>query len=454
MPLEYTYKLVRGKLPEKVLLEKGRYWIPDLRLHPNLQFSIEKDGREMCCIWDKKYGRFVTVCCRKNKETGVIMFKSMHITTINNKQINITYYIPICIKFLGDPPEINSISIDHIDQNHFNDCIQNLRWATPSEQNSNRTYIQKDEDFYDYDYELDNIKFDSLLKVFKYCKKHNKIKEKIKYENFKRIVSQYTEQNKLPYSLSLKRNILQLKDEEWKEINKKYELVHFTHISNYGRLGKYKNNQIIPRTVTVDKFGYQRIKLKKLKSEIGIHTLVYEHFIGNIPDGYIIDHIDENKSNNHVANLQSMTHAENIKKTMNTNETHKMIINMEVTDISTNEVINFINREQFYNHFNIGYGYYKYHMYNSNNNIIILNNKEYKIREIKNRDYEIGSKKRKIIMLDNNNVLLKVFNSIVDVSKYYKENGITFHQSIFRRHINTNKEYNIPGVFWRSEETS
>jgi hypothetical protein len=57
-------------------------------------------------------------------------------------------------------------------------------------------------------------------------------------------------------------------------------------------------------------------------------------------------------------------------------------------------------------------------------------------------------------MLDNNNVLLKVFNSIVDVSKYYKENGITFHQSIFRRHINTNKEYNIPGVFWRSEETS
>ena len=63
--LEYTYKLTRGKLPEKVVLEKDRYWIPDLRVYPSIQMSIEKGGREICCIWDKKRQRFTAVTCRK-----------------------------------------------------------------------------------------------------------------------------------------------------------------------------------------------------------------------------------------------------------------------------------------------------------------------------------------------------------------------------------------------------
>ena len=227
LSLDYTYKLVRGKLPEKVMLEEGRYWIPDLREYPSLQWSIEKEGREICCIWDKKYGRYINIACRINKNTNEIVNKTLWFNKIQT-----IFYIPICVKLLGDPPNIQSISVDHINRNHSDNCLQNLRWATPTQQNMNRTYKQKDEDYYDYDYELDNIKFNSLLKVFKYCKENNKIKENVKYENFKRVVSQYIEQNKLPYSLYLKRNILQLKDEEWKEINKKYELVHFTHISN------------------------------------------------------------------------------------------------------------------------------------------------------------------------------------------------------------------------------
>jgi hypothetical protein len=453
LPLEYTYKLVRGKLPEKVMLEEGRYWIPDLKAYPTLQFSIEKDGREICCIWDKKYGRYLTVCCRKNKQTNKVTFKVIHVTTNTNVVINTMHYIPICVILLGNPPNIQSISIDHINRIHSDNCLQNLRWATPTEQNMNRMFVKSEEDYYDYEYELDNIKFDSLLKVFNYCKENNRIKDVIKYENFKRVVSRCINNNKNPYSLILTRYIIPLINEEWKQINTKYQMIFFTHISNYGRVGKYSNGQILPRTITIDKSGYQRIKLKKLKSEVGIHTLVHEHFIGPVPHGYIIDHIDENKSNNHVSNLQIMTHGENIKKTMNTNKNHKNIVNIEVTDISTNNTIIFINREQFYEHFNITYGYYRYHMYKTNDNTIIINNKIYRIKEIKNRTHCTG-KKRKINMIDKSGVIIQTFNSIVEISKYYKDNQINFHHWAFRQILNTNKEYNIPGVIWKSAETS
>jgi hydrogenase maturation factor len=331
--------------------------------------------------------------------------------------------------------------------------LNNLRWANPTEQNINRTFINNDEEFYDYEYYIDNIKFNSLLQVYNYCVSNSKLKRKSKYENFKRTVNTYLDKNINVYSLNLIRKIITLKDEQWVELNNKYELVLFTHISNYGRLGKIKDT-IIPRTVTIDKYGYQRIKLKKLKKEVGIHTLVYEHFKGDIPFGYIIDHIDENKSNNHITNLQLLTQSENIKKTCNINTNHKQTVNIEATNLNTNEVLIFTNKEQFYKHYNITYSYYTYHSYKSNDGTIILNDIIHKVNEIKNKTYEIGNKKRSITMYDKDNNMIRVFNSIADVSKYYKENKIAFHSPLFRKVINTDKEYNIPGIAWKSEEIS
>ena len=43
-----------------------------------------------------------------------------------------------------------------------------------------------------------------------------------------------------------------------------------------------------------------------------IHQLVYENFVGEIPDGYEIDHIDGDKTNNTVYNLRLVTHKENM----------------------------------------------------------------------------------------------------------------------------------------------
>lgn len=454
--LEYTYKLTRGKLPEKVLLEKDRYWIPDLRENPLIQMSIEKDGREICCIWDKKYNRYITISCRKNKESGFSISKTIRFNKIHNM-----FYIPLCVKLLGDPPNIKSISIDHININNCDNYLQNLRWATPTEQNLNRTYNKKNEEMDDWLYEFENKLYQSIKELYEYCIINNRLNRDIPYDKFKTRISRKHNNIKKIYSvygLDINKKIKEntsYGSEIWKPILPKYKLKQFTIVSNYGRLGRYYNDILIPRTITIDKMGYQRLKLKELHSEVGIHTLVYMHFIGDIPKGYIIDHIDENKSNNHVSNLQIMTQSQNLKKSMNIVHTHKSIVNIEVTDTSNNKLLKFTNKTQFYKYFNITAGYYKYNIYKSNDNLIMLNNRLCKIKEITNTSINYRDHAKKTIhMIDNNNNIIKTFNSITEVGIYYKNNNIHFCRSVFSTRINQNKEYNIPNIFWKSETTS
>lgn len=56
-----------------------------------------------------------------------------------------------------------------------------------------------------------------------------------------------------------------------------------------------------------------RIRGHKISS-ILVHRLVWLAFKGEIPQGYEIDHIDENKHNNRLDNLQLVTHSQNVKK--------------------------------------------------------------------------------------------------------------------------------------------
>lgn len=49
-----------------------------------------------------------------------------------------------------------------------------------------------------------------------------------------------------------------------------------------------------------------------------VHRIVYETFVGEIPKGYDIDHINSVRNDNRVCNLQQLTHRENILKCKNT----------------------------------------------------------------------------------------------------------------------------------------
>lgn len=90
-------------------------------------------------------------------------------------------------------------------------------------------------------------------------------------------------------------------------------------VSNYGNIRHVlnKKNLILQK----DKKGYLRIKFynkkSKAKKTIRVHILVAKYFLKHDTDKslkLVIDHIDNNKSNNHFSNLQIITNRENCSK--------------------------------------------------------------------------------------------------------------------------------------------
>ena len=56
-----------------------------------------------------------------------------------------------------------------------------------------------------------------------------------------------------------------------------------------------------------------------------VHRWVWKAFNGEIPNGFVIDHIDADKTNNHLSNLQMLTRDDNLRKahlTMDTKDIH------------------------------------------------------------------------------------------------------------------------------------
>lgn len=97
--------------------------------------------------------------------------------------------------------------------------------------------------------------------------------------------------------------------EEWRTIPE-YEGLY--KVSNLGRVKGLKRNRIL-KSAPNEK-GYQMIVLckdGKMKT-VKVHKLVAEVFIGK-KNGFEVNHIDGNKSNNSASNLEYCSHSDNMK---------------------------------------------------------------------------------------------------------------------------------------------
>lgn len=79
---------------------------------------------------------------------------------------------------------------------------------------------------------------------------------------------------------------------------------HLWEVSNYGRVRK--DGIIINLPEPNVKCQYYKI------GGFYVHRAVTELFIGKIPEGYEVEHIDCNKLNNRVDNLRIVTHIDNM----------------------------------------------------------------------------------------------------------------------------------------------
>jgi hypothetical protein len=92
-------------------------------------------------------------------------------------------------------------------------------------------------------------------------------------------------------------------------------------VSNYGNVksidrltadGRHVKGKVLKPVVRPD--GYLQISRYmsdgKQKIEL-VHRLVASAFLGEIPDGYVVDHIDRNRANNNINNLRYILKKEN-----------------------------------------------------------------------------------------------------------------------------------------------
>lgn len=107
--------------------------------------------------------------------------------------------------------------------------------------------------------------------------------------------------------------------EVWKDV-KGFENVYM--ISSYGRLASIRNGNFHILSNVNSKGGYFSVILKTnngKKRHTRIHRLVYESFIGELPNGekMHVHHINGNKQDNRVENLQLISctehHAQHLK---------------------------------------------------------------------------------------------------------------------------------------------
>ena len=103
----------------------------------------------------------------------------------------------------------------------------------------------------------------------------------------------------------------QLEDFKHYQIYKDGTVIRKAHKSKNG--SKLTRKKLIP---TKGGNGYYHLKLTNnegIREHFYVHRLVWTAFIGEIPNGMEIDHLDGNRSNNNLSNLQLKSHSDNCK---------------------------------------------------------------------------------------------------------------------------------------------
>jgi len=106
-----------------------------------------------------------------------------------------------------------------------------------------------------------------------------------------------------------------IEKEVWKDVIG-YEGLY--QVSNLGNLKSFWNKTERILRPTKNGRGYMKVILYKsdTKKQITVHQLVSIAFLNHVPNGnkLVIDHINDNKTDNRLDNLQVVTQSFNLKK--------------------------------------------------------------------------------------------------------------------------------------------
>ena len=81
------------------------------------------------------------------------------------------------------------------------------------------------------------------------------------------------------------------------------------YVGENGEIYSTHSQKFLKHGIDID--GYHRVDIHGKHKKV--HRLVYETWIGLVPKGLQINHLDDNKNNNHYKNLYAGTQRENVR---------------------------------------------------------------------------------------------------------------------------------------------
>lgn len=105
-----------------------------------------------------------------------------------------------------------------------------------------------------------------------------------------------------------------------------------------------KNKRLELVKLQIDKGGYESFAFKNTR--VRVHRAIYETFVGEIPKGYEIDHINTKRDDNSVENLKLVTHKENMNNPLTINKIKELHANKEYLNKQSNSHKNLKHTEE------------------------------------------------------------------------------------------------------------
>ena len=96
----------------------------------------------------------------------------------------------------------------------------------------------------------------------------------------------------------------------------KYNEKHDRYLDNDFNVYRWdKNKDKLVQCKLRQNIGYVEVTTK-VSTATKLHRLIWETFVGEIPEGYEIDHINTIRNDNRLENLRCVTHKENVNNTL------------------------------------------------------------------------------------------------------------------------------------------
>ncbi len=137
--LKITRRPIWQSITNRKKDSKGNQWVEEIEEHNDIEGEEWREVPELPQLFVSNKGRVWFKYLAVQYKTHGSLLQDYYIIHYQNKSYKV--HTLVCTLFIGPQPS-EEHTVDHIDNNSKNNCVENLRWATKNEQAINRTIVK------------------------------------------------------------------------------------------------------------------------------------------------------------------------------------------------------------------------------------------------------------------------------------------------------------------------